>query len=166
MEIRQNTTEIDLITRAIEQRIVAGSDFDGTAPSLSTLPVGEQNFVPFYEQDDGLYRYKNPGPLTTPASVSEGDHGGLFTFATKKPIWLIQFLADFGSDIPYMLSIVLSKTNDIIPVFGLTGRYATQNFFQNAYMLHPGDRLHLVTTGGTGAMWARIYATLDVPGLL
>jgi hypothetical protein len=156
--------DFDLLTKTIEQRIALGSQFDGAIPSLSSLAVGQRDFVSFYDPADGVFRMKNPGPLTTPGSVSQGDHGGLFTFTHKKGIWLSQFFADLGSSIAWTLALVTS-TGDEIQITGATSRYVVLHFFQYATLINPGEKLKFVTSGATAAMVARAYLSLEVPGL-
>jgi len=156
--------DFDLLTKTIEQRIAAGSQFDGAIPSLSTEPAGERDFVSFYDPVDGVFRMKNPGPTATPGSISQGDHGGLFTFTHKKAIWLSQFFADLGTSIAWTLALVTS-TGDEIQITGTTSRYIALHFFQHATLINPGEKLKLVTSGASGAMVARAYLSLEVPGL-
>lgn len=156
--------EIDTITKTIEQRIAAGSQFDGAVPSLSTLGAGERDFVPFWDKDDGVYRWKNPGPLTTPGSVAEGDHGGLWDMGHEQPVWLMQFLADLGTSITWTLQLVL-KDGSTVTLATNTSRYITLFFGTSRLTWNAHEKLKLVTSGATVAMWARAYVRLEQAGV-
>lgn len=165
-EIQFKTSEdIDagMITITIEQRIKSGSQFDGVAPSLSTEPAGERDFVPFFDTEDGVFRLKNPGPTTTPGTLDEGDHGGLFSFSHTQPCGVMQFLADLGSSITWTLNLVL-KDGKTIVLHTDTGRYITLiPYGDHRVIINPKEKLQLVTSGATVAMWARAYVRLEQP---
>ena len=156
--------EIDAITKTIEQRIKAGAQFDGTAPSLSTLGAGERDFVPFWDAEDGVYRWKNPGPLTAPGSVAEGDHGGLWDMGHEQPVWMMQFLADLGTSQAWTLQIVL-KDGSTVTVATATGRYIALFFGTARLTINAHEKLKLVTTTASAAMWARAYMRLEQAGV-
>jgi len=156
--------EVDTITKTIEQRIAAGAQFDGAVPSLSTLGVGEQDFVPFFDLADGVFRMKNPGPLTPPGTVAAGDHGGLWILPHEQPIWMMQFFADLGTSQAWTLQVVL-KDGSTVTVATATNRYITLLFGTYRLMLNPHERLKLITTTATAAMWARAYMRLEQAGV-
>lgn len=155
--------EVDAISKTVEQRISAGAQFDGAAPSLSTEPVGERDFVPFYDTEDGVFRMKNPGPTTTPGTLAEGDHGGLWIFPHEQPVWVLQFLADLGTSQAWTLQVVL-KDGSTVTVATATGRYIALFFATARFILNPHEKLKLVTTTATAAMWARAYTRLEQAG--
>jgi len=158
-----NQIEVDMITKTIEQRIAAGSQFDGALPSLSTLGAGERDFVPFFDLADGVFRMKNPGPLTASGTVAEGDHGGLWVLPHAQPIWMMQFLADLGTSQVWTLQIVL-KDGGTVTVATATGRYVAVAFSPR-FVLNPHEKLKLITTAATNAMWARAYVRLEQAGV-
>lgn len=155
--------EVGMISITVEQRIRASSQFDGLDPSLSTEPAGERDFVPFFDTDDGVFRLKNPGPTTPAGTIAEGNHGGLFSFSHTQPCGVMQFLADLGSSITWTLQLVL-KDGKTIVLHTDTGRYITLiPYGEHRLIINPTEKVQLITTAATAAMWARMYVRLEQP---
>ena len=135
----------------IEQRIAAGNQFDGNAPSLGGVP-----FVPWVDAYDQVFRYALP----TVAATKEGDKGGLFEFECAAPVSLEEVLADFGSAVAWTLAIVTRSGAVVVIDSASSSRYLVRTEYQRLHLAR-GDKVRIVTTGATAAMWARIALTLN-----
>jgi len=145
--LQPNITPYSII-QCVEQRIVAGSEFDGTAPRLATVA-----FAPFFDDTDGIIRMKQS---TVPANV-EGDQGGLFTFTTDRPMVITNILGNLGSSIAWTLSLVtVLGTAKAAQIDGATGRYIN-HLANQRFTLFPGEQVQFTTTGASAAMWLRVY---------
>lgn len=149
-DMQQNAIEINTVVTCIEQRIKAGSNFTGEAPSLSG-----NVFAPFAATEDGIFRWKQADDPTK----TEGDKGGLFEWSQAFPVALEYILADFGASVTWTLYVV-TRTGDTIQIATNTGRYLLRIEYERFYLFR-GDKLKLVTTGGAAAMMARIGLSLD-----
>jgi len=121
--------------RTIEQKIAAGSNFDGTAPT--TTRVNEKD----------MERYP------------EDTVGGLFEFGLDRPTDLIQVMIKFGGQATWSLSLVDADDVEIVLASGTT----EASFFSTTdvgplagLLLLEGQRLKLVTAGASTAMVARV----------
>lgn len=155
--IREDTIEFGAASIMVEQRIKAGSQFDEAKPSLSTEPAGEQDFVPFFSDADGIFRMMNPGPTTPEATLPEGNHGGLFEFSHKQPVLIDHIMADLGTSIAYEVYLVTALSK--FQIAAATSRYLWVKH-DNKVILFPGEKISIKTTGATVAMWARVLGRL------
>lgn len=135
----------------IEQRIKAGSQFTGEAPSLSGGA-----FVPWVDEYDQVFRYAK----SSDATVKEGDKGGLFEFECAAPVSLEEVLADFGGSVTWTLSVVPRSGPAIVIETASSSRYLVRTEYQRLHLVR-GDKIKIVTSGGSAAMWARIALTLN-----
>jgi len=145
MLTKQNQIDPDVLSTIIEQRIAAGSTYDGVVPADAV-----ENFVPFYDDTLGIWRLGKPNE-----STFEGTHGGLFVMDHKQPLVLEQVLADLGTSLAYTLSLV--TTSGTIPIATGTSRYIAYNDSNLRWRFQKGEKIKLVVAAGTAAMWARIY---------
>jgi hypothetical protein len=143
MLIKQAKIEPDLLHTVVEQKIAAGSTYDGALPADAI-----ENFTPFYDDATGIWRMGKPD-----GSTFEGIHGGLFVTAHTQPMILDQVLADFGTSLAYTLFIVTSA-GEIRLLTGTT-RYLVVGNVRWRYQ--QSEKLKLVVAAGTAAMWARMY---------
>ena len=146
----QSIPEANTATSFIEQRIAAGSQFDGNAPALAAI-----KFVPWVEDYDQVFRYALP----TNSATKEGDHGGLFEFECAAPVSLECVYADLGASIAWTLAIV-TRDGHIVVIDGNTSRYIVRTEYQRFHMAR-GDKVRIITSGGAAAMWARIGISLN-----
>lgn len=135
----------------IEQRIAAGSQFDGNAPALAAV-----KFVPWADEYDQVFRYALP----TNVATKEGDHGGLFEFECAAPVSLEEVLADFGTAVAWTLAIVTRSGPVIVIDSATSSRYLVHTEVHRLHLAR-GDKIRIITTGATAAMWARIALTLN-----
>jgi|MudIll2142460700_1097286.scaffolds.fasta_scaffold00003_121 hypothetical protein len=149
MLIKQTQIDPDVLSTIIEQRVAAGSTYDGIAPADAV-----EDFVPFYDDDLGIWRLGKPDE-----STFEGTHGGLFVMAHKQPMVLEQVLADLGTSLAYTLSIV--TTSGTIPIATGTSRYIAYSDNSLRWRFQKGEKIKLVVAAGTAAMWARIYTRAE-----
>lgn len=156
--IREDTIEFGSMAIMVEQKIAAGAQFNEAIPSLSTLDLGERDFVPFYSSADGIFRMMNPGPITAPATVSAGNSGGLFVFSHKQPVLIEHIMADFGTSIAHTVNLVTAA--GAFPLVAATGRYVWIKHDQKI-VLFPGEKIAVKTTGATLVMWARVLGRLQ-----
>lgn len=159
--IREDVIEFGTMPMVIEQKIKAGEDFTGTIPTLSTEPVGERDFVPFYEESTGIFKMGNPGPTTAEATLFEGDAGGLFTFQHKRPIIIDHIMANFGTAIAHAFNLVTA--NGSFPLLAAT---AITAWFKpsDKLIIFPGESIKITTTSATAAMWARVIGRIAPSG--
>ena len=151
MEFQKTSVEIQATATCIEQRIKAGSQFTGEAPSLAGAA-----FAPYFDTEDCVARYKQ---ATDPTKI-EGDKGGLFTWDAAYPACVEGIMADFGGAVTWTVSVV-TRTGDVIQVAtGSSSRYIMRTEYERFYMFR-GDKLKIVTSGGTLAMVARVILSLD-----
>lgn len=143
MLIKQTKIEPELLHSVIEQKIAAGSTYDGGLPADAV-----EDFVPFYDDATGIWRMGKPDE-----STFEGTKGGLFVTAHTQPLILDQVLADFGTALAYTLSIV--TTAGEIPILTGTTRYLVVGNIRWRYQ--QSEKLKLVVAAGSAAMWARMY---------
>lgn len=127
---------------AIQHKITAGGQFDGTTPAGEVTAANYTNKFP--------------------ASAA----GGLFWFENTKPIVVHTARADFGSSIAHTLSVVnvdatgAPVAGEEIVILSATAQY--MNLEDERVTLMPGQALKLVTTGGTQAMFATVAAMLEI----
>lgn len=144
-QIKQTEIDPDLLTTVIEQQVDAGSDFDGAAPADAT-----ENFVPYYDEDDGVFRWGKPDGTTF-----VGTHGGLFDMTHKQPIVLEQLFADFGGSVTWNIYIVTAR-GDVLIKTG-TGQYLAYGNGELRWRMQRHEKVKVTTSGGSAAMWLRIY---------
>ncbi len=116
----------------IEQKITAGSQFDGLAPT--TVYVDDV--------DQGLRQF--------PTDVS----GGLFTFALTSLWWaeVQRIIVQFADAATADISIVSATGALSIYTFAGGGEVVITDLFK----LAPDEKIQIITTGATAAMWARV----------
>lgn len=117
--------------RTIEQKINAGHQFDGTAPTGTV--VNEFN----------MERY--------PAQNA----GGLFDFGNAAPIKIEQIFIVFGGQSAWSLTLVDADNSAVVVLLSGTTETYLANTTLDLYLLQ-GQKLKLTTTGATTAMKARI----------
>lgn len=143
MLIKQTNIDPDLLTIAIEQKIAAGSTYDGALPADAI-----ENFVPFYDDASGIWRMGKPDE-----STFEGTKGGLFVTAHNQPMILEQVFADLGASLAYTISIVTNAGE--IPIATGTSRYIAIGNVR--WRFQQSEKVKLVVAAGAAAMWARMY---------
>jgi hypothetical protein len=151
MEFKKDAVEIQTVATCLEQRIKAGSQFTGEAPSLAGAA-----FAPYFDTEDCVARYKQAND----SSKIEGDKGGLFEWQQTFPVCVEGIAANFGSAVTWTVSVV-TRTGDVIQVAtGSSSQYIMRTEYERIYLFR-GDKLKIVTSGGTLAMVARIVLRLD-----
>jgi hypothetical protein len=122
--------------RTIEQKIAAGSQFNGLAPAGSPVLGNDLE------------------------SYAEGVNGGLFDFAHPSPLKLVQVAIKFGGQASWSLNLV---DKDSVEVEVLSGTTNTSLLEADCNIIVlQGQKLKLVTTGATTAMRARISMSRKV----
>jgi hypothetical protein len=153
-DVIQSTVEINTFATCFEQRIAAGSQFDGNAPADAT-----HLFQKYVNTDDGIVRYKYK-PDDDPAhDVIKGTHGGLFEWTSQMPVALEEIIADFGGNVTWTLYL-LTTTGDTIQLLTGTGRYILRTEYERFYLFR-GEKLKLVTKDATADMFVRLTLSLD-----
>lgn len=118
--------------RVIEQKISAGSDFDGTLPT--TIPV----------PGDGIDKNF---PIDTV--------GGLFDFSIKSPVWLRSIELILGGQSLFTVHKKDLGGKELLYVCGTSeGFFVTTE--SDSITLTDGQTLVLRTTGATGELLARM----------
>ena len=145
----KTTIEPDRSLTVVEHKIVAGSDFNGAAPALSS-----DEFVPYFDDTDGVLRMKS----TAATPVAEGDEGGLFLFNNDKPIIVEHIYFDLGSSVAWTLKH--KTTNGDVAIDGATGQVLRKSYDDYRIILLPKEGLKLATTSAAAAMWARVSVRL------
>lgn len=90
--------------------------------------------------------------------------GGLFNFEQHENIIITQFSFNFGGSVAYTLNIInTDASNSILAGETITVAGGTASTFHALPRLTLSARqmLQLVTTGGVGAMVARVYAVQE-----
>jgi hypothetical protein len=116
--------------RTIEQKITAGSQFTGAAPAGAAVLNNDMERHP------------------------TGVVGGLFNFATTKPVRVEQFSIKFGGQASWTLNLVDVDAVETLLLSGTT-EASLVNTSLRPWLLE-GQKLKLVTVGATTAMVARI----------
>lgn len=148
-DIKQTDVEIEVLVKALEQKMGVNLALTGVAPSLATEP-----FSPYMSDADGIIRYKQHD---NPAN-DEADLGGLFTLAYKQPGVLEWVMMDLGASVAYTVSIV--TTAGEWQVDAGTAQYVVLN---PRAPLMPGETIK-VTAAAPGAgkqSWVRVYVRSD-----
>jgi hypothetical protein len=157
MEIKQTVLDDEQICRAIEQKFAAGTALTGVAPSLSSEPAGEQDFVPFMNTDDGIIRMKNPGPTAPEGTLDEADAGGLFSLDHKQPTVLEHIYAYLGTaDVAWTAGVVTSAGE-----FQLGAGTGKKIELSPRMDVMPGEKVKVTCAAPTGKPWVRIYIRSD-----
>jgi hypothetical protein len=154
--IRQEDLEAGQITRAIDQKFVAGVSLGGVKPSLSSQPLGEQDFVPFVDEADGIVTMMNPGPTAPEGTLDEADAGGLFELTHKQPVVLDQVVGKLGAAVSWVVNIV-TKNGDV-PIGSATN---AQILIIEPYLLMPGEHVKITCATAAQKSWIRIYIRSD-----
>lgn len=125
----------------IEQRIAAGSDWNGAAPALSGTPL-----VPDFTTK-GVKSY------------AEGDEGGLFEwdFQSFFLIEVQQIKIDFNGVANKSVLIRKSGAPDML-VFDSTNGLETNIVITDRFQLAVDEKLVIVSSGAVNAMYARAIA--------
>jgi len=156
-DIRQTSIEEEQICKAVEQKFATGTAITGVAPSLSTQPVGEKDFVPFVSTVDGITRMKNPGPTAAPGSLDAADAGGLFVLQNTQPLILEHIYAYLGTaDVAWTASVVTSAGS-----FQLDAGTGKKIEISPKMDIMPGETIKVTCATPTGAPWIRIYIRSD-----
>lgn len=148
-DLAQTDVDIEVITKALEQKFGDNIAATGVAPSLAAQP-----FSPHHSEADGILRYKE---TDTPAN-DEADLGGLFTFAHKQPALLEWVMMDLGASVAYTVNIVTSAGD--WQVAAGTSQYV---ILTPRAPLMPGENVK-ITAAAPGAgkkSWARVYVRSD-----
>ncbi len=118
-------------SRSIQQQISAGHDFDGTTPGgTPTVSHGVQKYV-------------------------VATAGGLFDFALDHPTEVLQISLVLGGQTSWSISIHDDDGDDTLVFAGTTEAYFVSTA-QDRFVLMPGQKLKLVTSGASTAMKCRI----------
>jgi hypothetical protein len=157
-ENMQPTIDIEVIVKAIEQKFAVNVAKAGIAPTLSTQPVGERDFVPFVSDVDGITRMKNPGATTDPpGTLDEADDGGLFVLNHLQPGVLEWVMMDLGDVEAYTVSIVTSAGD--WEVDSGTAQFVV---LKPTAPIMPGESVKIVAADpGANKSWMRIYVRSD-----
>ncbi len=123
----------------IQHKVTANNQFDGT------LPVGALTFA------NGMNKY------------AAGTAGGLFDFENTEPIIITQYHFEFGDvTTGYVLSIITTNADEseISGEASILAQGSAKIVIVTGQrlLLTAGQKLKLVTTGGTAAMFARVFA--------
>lgn len=148
-DIEQTTVDIEVITKALEQKFALNTAVTGVAPELGGNP-----FTPHHAEADGILRYKESG---TPAN-DEADAGGLFTFAHKQPAVLEWVMMDLGDVEDYTVSIVTSAGE--WQVAAGTAQYV---ILTPHAPLMPGENVKITAAapGAGNKAWVRVYVVSE-----
>jgi hypothetical protein len=148
-DIKQTSVDIEVITKALEQKFADNTASTGVVPSLA----GEA-FNPYFSETDGILRYKQHD---TPAN-DEADLGGLFTFAHEQPGILEWIMMDLGAAVLYAVSIVTSVGEWQVATG--TSRYV---ILTPRAPLMPGENVKITADapGGGNQSWMRVYVRSD-----
>jgi hypothetical protein len=148
-DLEQTDVDIEVITKALEQKFGDNIAATGVAPSLS----GEA-FTPHHSEADGILRYKEPA---VPAN-DEADLGGLFTFAHLQPALLEWVMMDLGASVAYTVSIVTSAGD--WQVASGTSQFV---ILTPRAPLMPGENIKVTFAApGVGNKgWVRVYVRSD-----
>ena len=156
-DIRQTSIDAEQICKATEQKFAAGTALTGVIPTLSTQPVGERDFVPFYGTADGITRMKNPGPTAPEATLDEADAGGKFVFANTQPAVLEQVLAFLGTvSVAWTVNIITSAGT-----YQVASGTGTTIMIIPKVDIMPGESVTVTCATPTGKPWARVYIRSD-----
>lgn len=147
MKTKQAVIDPEVLSVIIEQKIAAGSTYDGAVPADAV-----DTFVPFFDDADGIWKHGKPDETTF-----EGIHGGLFELQHKQPLVVHQILADLGTSLAYTISLVTSAGD--VPLYTGTNRYIVYGDLH--WRLAKGEKIKVVVAAGTAAMWLRVYARLE-----
>jgi hypothetical protein len=148
-DIEQTSIDIEVITKAIEQKMGTNIAMTGINPELAGNPFG-----PHYGTDDGITRYKE---IDTPAN-DEADDGGLFTLTTKQPGILEWIMMDLGASVAYTVAIVTSAGD-----WQVAAGTAQFVILTPRAPIMPGENVK-ITAAAPGAgkkSWARVYVRSD-----
>jgi hypothetical protein len=147
-DIEQTAVNVEMITKALEQKFAANIAKTGVAPSLAAAP-----FTPHHGENDGVLRYKESGTPTN----DEADLGGLFTLAHTQPAILEWVMMDLGASVAYTVSIVTTAGD--WEVASGTDRYVV---VKPTAPLMPGESVKVVAAApGAVKSWIRIYVRSD-----
>lgn len=152
-EIRQTELDVDVIPRVIEQKFATATALTGVAPTLSSEPAGERDFVPFVSDVDGVTRMKNPGPTTAEGTLDEADDGGLFELDHEAPVRLEHVVANLSSSVAWTIAVVTANGLEYIVAAG-TGSAVLET---PNITLMPGEHVQVTAGAPTGKPWVRIY---------
>lgn len=154
--IRQEDLDAGQITRAIDQKFATGTSLSGVKPTLSSQPAGEQDFVPFVDEADGVVKMMNPGPTAPEGTLDEADGGGLFELTHKQPIVLDQVVGNLSSSVNWSVAIV-TKNGDIV----IRSATSAQILILEPHIMMPGEHLKVTCASPAGKPWVRIYVRSD-----
>lgn len=122
--------------RTVQQSISATDQFDGTAPTGTAVFGNDMEAFP------------------------EEDVGGLFDFANKDPIQILQIAIKFGGQTSWSLVLV---DIDAVEITIAAGTTETQLWdVTSRFVILQGQKLKLVTASATTAMVARISITNNI----
>jgi hypothetical protein len=129
---------------------------------VGTVPVGIQQLITAASQFNGA---RSTSTLTTGNGMNKyatDVKGGLFDFEQSEPIVVHDVFADFGGSVTYSVYVVnLDAAGAVIAgesMLVTTGTAATLNYISEM-TLGSKQAIQLITSGATGAMKARVWAT-------